>query len=128
MLPSVNSDLYTDVDMIEDAQTAIEADSKHTQSLYEHNIEIPHNSDTIPGVATTNKNDLDVCDQNGEVGVINAVDDDKQSVTGTCGSSNIYCSLNDKRDDSSIGARDVTVVSLLGSHDRAVPKVIIGRE
>ena len=83
MLPSVNSDLYTDVDMIEDAQTAIEADSKHTQSLYEHNIEIPHNSDAIPGVATTNKNDLDVCDQNGEADTINAVDDDKQSVTGT---------------------------------------------
>ena len=77
-LHSVNSDRYTDDDMIEDGQTDIDVDFNHMQLLYEHNIENPHYSDANHGAATTNENDLD-----GEVDTINGVDDDKQSVTVT---------------------------------------------
>ena len=121
MLPSVNSDRYTDGNMIEDGQNEIDGDSEHIQSLYEHIIGDPHNSDASPGAATTIENGLYVCDQTGEVDTINAVDADKHYVAGKCNSSDIGCSLDGDEDDTSIGGGNVTVASLFGPDDHAVP-------
>ena len=121
----VNSDRYTDVDMIMDGQIEPYKDSINIQALYEHNIGNLLKSDPIPGASTTNENNLDVCDEKGEVDTINAVIDDKNSLTSTFGLFDIDCSLYDEGDNASIVGGDITVASLFGSGDHAIPKIIL---
>ena len=51
--------------------------------------------------------------------------DDKNSLTSTFGLFDIDCSLYDEGDNASIVGGDITVASLFGSGDHAIPKIIL---
>ena len=65
--------------------------------------------------ASTNENNLDVCDQKGEFDTINAVIDDKTSLTSTSELFDIDCSLYHEGDNISIVGGNITVASLFAS-------------